>query len=632
MKTNYAKRLLLAIMCIVSSITLYAYNFESNGIYYNINKSEPVCRVTTGPVKYSGNISIPEIVTNNGITYEVKIIESEAFSDCPELIYIEIPRSVTIIDIRAIYNCQKLEHIAVSPENENYSAPEGVLLNKDESILYVYPNARGGNFYMPTTVRKIGIYAFANSKLLTSITFSGEITDIGDYAFFNCELLESFNIPNTIETIRSSTFFLCKSLKSVVIPNSVKSIENGAFAWCSSLTSIDIPKSVNLVTNSSFICCGALTSLNVDADNPKYSSVDGVLFNKNKSILIAYPNAKGDNYTVPENVVNIGEYAFSACEIKSVTLPNTLTSIGNNAFNTCFNLTSINIPNSVNTIGEMAFTMCNFETITLPSSITEISRSVFSQCQSLRSITIPPSVTKIGDNAFAYTSLATVQISKNVTTIGVGAFQQCMMLQKFEVDKDNPNYCDIDGVLCNKEKTILITHPNMNGKYYEIPNGIEKIEQIAFAGTIISQLTIPATVNEIGKYAFSRCNNLSSIFNYATTPQKVDNTTFDRNPKINIRLNVPLGSGSSYRNAEVWGDFKEILEFSSGVDAIGNDKVKISVSGESIVVEGAGDETMISVYGISGRLVYQGTDKVIKLPARGAYIVKAGTEVTKVSL
>ena len=105
---------------------------------------------------------------------------------------------------------------------------------------------------------------------------------------------------------------------------------------------------------------------------------DHVLFNKNKTTLIAYI-AKETNYTIPNSVTTIENWAFGGCNsLTSINIPNSVTTIGNSAFNGCKSLISINIPNSVTTIGEY----------------------VFSDCDSLTSINIPNSVTTIGDSAF----------------------------------------------------------------------------------------------------------------------------------------------------------------------------------------------------------------------------------------
>jgi hypothetical protein len=164
------------------------------------------------------------------------------------------------------------------------------------------------------------------------------------------------------------------------------------------LTSIVIPNSVTSIGYRVFIECTNLTSITVDNANANYSSLDGVLFNKNKTTLILFPGGKGGSYTtIPNSVTSIGGYAFIGCtNLTSVVIPNSVTSIGDNAFRECTNLTSIAIPNSVTIIGYNAFYLC----------------------ANLPSIAIPTSVTTIGNDAFLSSGLLTVTIANNQVISG----------------------------------------------------------------------------------------------------------------------------------------------------------------------------------------------------------------------
>jgi hypothetical protein len=150
-----------------------------------------------------------------------------------------------------------------------------------------------------------------------------------------------------------------------VIPNSVTSIGNSAFSSCTSLTSIVIPNSVTSIGDYAFSSCSSLTSINVNDDNSNYSSLDGVLYDKDKTTLINYPCAKLDNvFAIPNSVTSIGNSAFSSCtSLTSIVIPNSVTSIGDYAFYNCSSLTSIVIPNSVTSIGDYAFSYCSSLTI-----------------------------------------------------------------------------------------------------------------------------------------------------------------------------------------------------------------------------------------------------------------------------
>ena len=176
-------------------------------------------------------------------------------------------------------------------------------------------------------------------------------------------------IPNTIEyggknysvtTIGQWAFYSCISLASIDIPNSVTTIGESAFASCESLASIDIPNSVTTIGEQAFASCTSLASISVASDNPNYIGIDGVLFNKDKTMIVIYPAGKdGSVYTIPNSVTTIGEYAFAYCSsLASIDIPNSVTTIGKYAFAYCSSLASVNIPNSVTTIGEYAFDGC----------------------------------------------------------------------------------------------------------------------------------------------------------------------------------------------------------------------------------------------------------------------------------
>ena len=249
---------------------------------------------------------------------------------------------------------------------------------------------------------------------------------IGNGAFFWCESLTSINIPNSVTTIGNGAFSRCSSLISINIPNSVTTIGRGAFSRCNSLTSITIPNSVvTIIGNPFYFWYGNLYN-----ESKAFIYEDHVLFNKNKTTLIAYI-AREKNYTIPNSVTTIGEGAFKGCHfLTSIKIPNSVTTIGEGAFNGCYSLTSINIPNSVTTIGKLAFNGCySLTSINIPNSVTTIENRAFIDCKSLTSINIPNSVTTIGESAFACCrSLIRINIPNSVTTIGKCAFYSCRRL------------------------------------------------------------------------------------------------------------------------------------------------------------------------------------------------------------
>ena len=320
------------------------------------------------------------------------------------------------------------------------------------------------------------------------------VTSIGNCAFRYCTSLTSITIPNSVMEIGSSAFSGCSSLTSITIPNSVTEIGVYAFKGCTSLTSITIPNSVTNIGDSTFWGCSSLTAIYVAVDNKNYTSVNGVLFNKDKTALICYPAGKTDkSYNITNSVTSIGDYAFNGCSsLTSVTIPNSVTEIGGSAFVGCASLKSITMPNSVTSIGDMAFYKCSSLTsITIPDSVTSIGSSAFSDCSKLRSITIPNSV----------------------TSIGAWAFNGCTGLTAINVAMENQNYVSPDGVLYNKDKTTIICYPaGKKGNNYKIPDGVTEIGSIAFSRcSSLTSVTIPNSVTSIGSGAFNGCTSLTRV-------------------------------------------------------------------------------------------------------------------------
>ena len=236
-------------------------------------------------------------------------IGDDAFAYCKDLTSIAIPSSVTSIGVNAFLSCSGL--ITVDANNLNYSSKDGVLFNKNQTTLIQCPVSKTGSYAIPSSV-----------------------ASIEDFAFIYCNGLTSVAIPTSVTSIGKHVFESCNGLTSVIIPSSVTSIGDYAFASCSGL-------------------------ITVDANNPNYSSKDGVLFDKNQTTLIQCPVSKTGSYTIPSSVTSIGVYAFVSCkDLTSIAIPSSVISFRMGAFGDCSGLTSLIIPSSVTSIGDFAFWNC----------------------------------------------------------------------------------------------------------------------------------------------------------------------------------------------------------------------------------------------------------------------------------
>ena len=253
----------------------------------------------------------------------------------------------------------------------------GVKYSKDWKRLLSAPRSLSGKYSIRKGVKVIGNWAFGMCKSLTNINIPNSVTTIGTSAFAQCKSLTSINIPNSVTTIGNIGFWDCKSLTNINIPNSVTTIGMGAFARCKSLTSITIPSSVVTIIGNPFYRWHG----NLYNESKAFIYEDDVLFNKNKTTLIAY-RAKETNYIIPNSVTTIGEGAFRGCDsLTSINIPNSVTTIEDWAFGSCYSLASINIPNSVTTIGDWGLGDCkSLTSITIPNSVVTIIGNPFHRC------------------------------------------------------------------------------------------------------------------------------------------------------------------------------------------------------------------------------------------------------------
>jgi hypothetical protein len=331
------------------------------------------------------------------------------------------------------------------------------------------------------TVTSIGNAAFRCDTNITSVVIPNTVTNIRSAAFEECYALKGVVIPGSVTTIGIGAFESCYVLTSVTISEGVKTIESDAFYGCEKLKSLTIPSSVTSIVDDAFEDCTGLTSISVDKNNKNYTSVDGVLFNKDKTVLMVYPAQKtGTSYSIPSGVKTINANAFwCAKKLTSITIPDSVTFIGQCAFYSCEKLKSITIPKGVTSIADSMFYCCYaLTTITISDSVTSIGSGAFSNCTSLKSITIPDSVTTMGDDAFSFCSaLTSITLSNNLNDIDYMTFYSCTSL-----------------------KSIVI------------PNGVKTVGWGAFGEcSSLASVTLPNTVTEIADLAFFECPSLKTV-------------------------------------------------------------------------------------------------------------------------
>ncbi len=517
------------------------------------------------------DVEIPSTVVNDGKTYTVTSIGDYAFDECWILTSVTIPGSVTSIGESAFLLCVGL--ISVTIEN---------------GVTSIGPYAFGfceklTEIVIPDSVTVLDYAVFSCCTALTSVTMGSGVASVEDRTFEGCSALTEVNVSKSNTTYCSEDGVLFDKSKtrlvyypigktepSYTIPDGVVYIDRLVFSDCTNLVNITMPDSVAIIDTYVFHGCTALTDIIVSANNAAYCSQDGVLFNKDKTMLVCYPAGRTEtSYTVPETVTDLGYRSFSNCtNLVELILPDGMVSIPNETFGWCALLTSVTIPASVTYIGCAAFFDCNnltdvyyggseqdraammieedyndtllnatwhyaeedvVDPLTYEFDDDTLTATVIGCDESATDVEIPATVTQngktytvtaIGEFAFyEYSSLTSVAIPNSVTIIGDSAFYGCSSLTSVDIP-DSVITIDISAFGCSGLTSIIIPDSVTligDGAFdscYDltdviIGSGVTTIDAYAFFYcTSLTSITIPDNVTFIGEAAFADCDNL----------------------------------------------------------------------------------------------------------------------------
>ena len=518
----------------------------------------------------------------------------------------------------------KLNYTVIDSVNRYVSVSAGETKPKGEIVIPA--TATNNNIvYMVTTVG-----SFYNCEDLTSVTISEVVTDIYTSSFYNCNKLTEINVADDNPKYSSedgvlfnkdkTTLVICPGGKTgtFLIPDYVVKIGEGAFAGCNGLVSVTIPNSIISIEKGEFKDCKSLTEINVDSGNEKFSSENGVLFNKDKTQLIRFPEGKNGSYSIPNSVNEICSQSFSDCSgLKSLTIPNSVTSISDYAFPGRIHIETLEYnTNAVYDDYGLFFPTDSLKTVVIGDDVTYIGNSAFRDCSSLASVTIGNSVKKIGDLAFnGCSSLISVNIPNSITDIGENAFGGVKNIVYSGSATGSPwsAFClngTIDGnfIYVDAEKTKLAGYFGAETDV-TIPDNVTSIGNWVFGYYVITSVIIPKSVKEIEPWAFG--SNGGTIYLLCTEEEWTTSYEWYWNHMNNGEV--------------VWG-----YKPTPVTETIAN-AVNIYAYGHNIVVENAAEE--IRVYDAMGRLVYRDAARhvsTITVNGTGVYIVKVGDVVKRV--
>lgn len=615
------------------------------------------------------NVRLPNLLRSLG---------DYVFSNCSNIASLTLPSTVDSINRLTFSNFNNyLAAIKISSKNPYFSYEDGILYNRDKSVLYFPANPSAFSSKRSYTVidgvKRIDSNAFREFYELRSVTLPDSLEEIGDYAFYYCSNIASINMPESVEKIGKNAFYYCSSLageltfysareidscafyysgltritfsgcpcvimdsafsnskvQEVDFGSYIKELRNSCFANCSKLTTVDLPASVEMIATDAFYGCNNLKSVNVASDNKNYCSIDGVLFTKDMSALIIYPSKHGkimhidadfvgdiyvnlwrsfnvesfevdpDNtkycsvdgviysknmselivvpngltsFVAPSEITNIrsdafqnsnnlktvdlsnssitalSEYAFAYCyQLEDVILPNGLESIGNCAFYNCTSLTSITLPSTMTSIYSQVFCSCsNLKTVELNEGLNFIDSYVFAYCSNLENIVIPSTVETMHNSVFYYcskiqsmnlsmvrnlysseffrdcTSLTSVTLPSTLSSIDSYMFYNCTSLVDVELPSSTINLGYMSFYNCASLTSLDVSHITWTDNY--VFYGCSSLEEIEFSDSVnlncsnmfngcasLVRVKLPSSLGYIGEYMFCGCSSLTTV-------------------------------------------------------------------------------------------------------------------------
>ncbi len=560
---------------------------------------------------YASRTSITKVVVKEGITklgnYAIGNYSTVTSVELPSslttigqhalqstsLTSLTIPENVTQIGTFAFYNIDTLTTVTWPKASSDITIETSVFSGCDN--LTSIPNTKGlttigASMYssckglvsvkIPDDVTSIGGSAFSGCSNMTSISFpyDSEIT-FGISVFNGCSSLGQVVLPNNTKEISENMFANCSKLTAVQCPDTITSIGTNAFQSCTSLASFTLPKNVTSVSGGAFAGCSSLKAVNAGecaAYTNATGNYSGVLLNSDKTELVVYPsgidagnvnissiantitsvgpyafygNTNLTGITLPNNITNIGGYAFQATGLTTVTIPYAVKNIGNYAFYRISGLTDVTFttstsnPSQLESIGTYAFGSTGLTKVTLPPNLKTLGTQAFASCASLASATLNDGLESILNSAFSYcTSLTEITIPESVTSLGDSAFSGCSQLTSAKLS----NNIDKIGNFVFQNCTLLAS--------VNIPSSATSIGNSAFLKCAIEEAIIPNSVTTLGLNAFQDCKSLKKVV-ISNQVSKLGNLVFSgcTDPDLEIYLMGTIANASDINAANSFG-------------------------------------------------------------------------------
>lgn len=354
------------------------YRYDSTGLHFfpALQKLIIPKNIKNITSTFIGYYPLRELYISDGV-------ESLAYNAFPNSLLnsIEIPTTMYDIAENAFNYWSGLTSIKVRDGSNFYDDIDGVLFNKDFSVVVRHPEGKGGTYTIPDSVSEVGNYAFYRCLGLSMVNLNADLERIGSYAFYNCTGLQDIDLNTTnVRKIGANAFYYCSRLSKLVIPDSVEEIGSNVFAYCTGLTNVTLSNNLKIISDYAFSNCSKLGAIVIPDGVEK---IDGFAFNNCTSLATA---------TIPDSVREIGKRAFYSTGLTTLPNLNGVTTLGDNAFAST-KISIANIPDTVTSIGTGLFAGCtNLQRATFPEGITTLPTDTFSGCIWLYEFNVPTTV------------------------------------------------------------------------------------------------------------------------------------------------------------------------------------------------------------------------------------------------
>lgn len=410
-----------------------------------------------------------------------------------------IEEGITYIGAQVFYNFKETESITIPKTLEVYNPYFALGLTKLNTVNY---NAVNAIYELYVGVNYLAVFGNSN---VTNVNIGPEVESIPNYFFQGCKM-ETVIIPNSVKYIGAYSFIYCNELKYVVLGNQVEEIGTVAFAY-TAISNVTIPESVNKIGTNIFENCTNLKTINYNAINCEYDGVNQYIYP-----IAVFSNGRNNvvqTINIGNGVEKIPEGMFSFLDnVTRISIPSSVKTIEQYAFYYNSNLNNITLNNQLEEIGNFAFSKTNIRSLIIPENIKIIGKNAFSYCTNLVEVnynainceynalyenTVYPMFSKD-------TSLIKITIGDKVEKIPKGAFALLDSVESIKLP---------DSL---KVVELLAFYNSKSIKNLDLGNGIEDIGEQAFYGLEITELTIPESLKSIGPWAFLGCNDIGVLY------------------------------------------------------------------------------------------------------------------------